>query len=281
MPPPVPKFSPFAQNPATVRLAGATVSEPFVEMTLRLCAAFGQPTQVPESGVYVFPQGKYHWADSVYAVEPDATAASYFLALPIATAARIRIDGLSSASLQGDVAFAQILQSLGLPLHATDSGWEVSAAKEKLPGGDFDFNAISDTFLTLAALAPLLSSPLTIRGIAHARRQETDRLLAMAQELGKLGQRVEPAPEALRADPSIGHFTIFPDRAALRERSAQAPVSIHTYEDHRVAMSFGILGSHDLHGDGRAWLQIEDPGCCGKTFPDFFAVLEKLRQPAA
>lgn len=270
--------APLATTPATVRLAGKTVSEPFVLMTLRMIAAFGRGATTPAPGVHGFDnRGAYRRENDTYAIEPDATAASYFLALPLAAPATVRVDGLSAAGLQGDIAFVDVLESLGLPLRVTKNGWEVSPPAAPLAGGDFEFNAISDTFLTLAALAPLLTAPLTIRGVAHARKQETDRVLAVATELEKLGQRVEPSAAALRNDTGIGDFTVYPDRERMRALSAAAPVRIHTYEDHRMAMSFGILGSHDLHGDGRAWIAIEDPACCGKTFPDFFEVLERLR----
>ena len=164
----------------------------------------------------------------------------------------------------------------GAALRAEDGATVVESWTAR-QGGDFDFNAFSDTFLTLAALAPLLGQPVRIRGIGHTRRQETDRVLAMATELERLGVRVEPTSAALRADASLDELTVHPGREALRKASASGPVAIHTYEDHRVAMSFGVLGSHDLHGDGRPWIAIEDPACTGKTFPGFFRALERLR----
>ncbi|MDR2982623.1 MAG: 3-phosphoshikimate 1-carboxyvinyltransferase [Puniceicoccales bacterium] len=270
--------APFTKKPATVRLAEKTVSEPFVEMTLRMCADFGREATTPSEGIYVFDsQGAYSCPSGTYPIEPDATAASYFLALPIASPAKIKISGLRSNGLQGDAGFAKILQELGLPFRKTKSGWEVSSPDTPLRGGYLDFNAISDTFLTLAAIAPLLASPLTIRGIAHARKQETDRLLAMATELTKLRQTIDPPLKVLRKDTSIGMFTIYPNRKKLKKASRKGPVNIQTYEDHRIAMSFGILGTYDLYGDGRPWLKIRNPACCGKTFPGFFQVLEGLR----
>ena len=125
-----------------------------------------------------------------------------------------------------------------------------------------DFNAFSDTFLTLAAVAPLLEGPTRITGIGHTRKQETDRVAGAARELRKLGQEVVEEADALTINP----------------RPLTTDVEIETYDDHRFAMSFAILGCHDLRRDGRPWLRIRDPGCCAKTFPDFFAVLEQLRQ---
>jgi 3-phosphoshikimate 1-carboxyvinyltransferase len=268
--------APFAAAATTICLSGKTVSEPFVEMTLRMMAQFGGGASSASPGTYVCGScGPYQAPSASYAIEPDATAASYFLALPVVANATVRLALPFEASLQGDTAFARILQKLGLPLAAANGVLEVASPQRQLPGGDFDFNDISDTFPTLAALAPLLEGPLTIRRVAHARKQETDRVLAVAAELEKLGQRIEPSAATLRANLSIGDFTIFPDRQKMRALTRERLVHIHTYEDHRIAMSFGILGSHDLHGDGRPWLAIEDPACCAKTFPDFFDVLSR------
>ena len=132
-----------------------------------------------------------------------------------------------------------------------------------------DFYQFSDTFLTLAAIAPLLEGKTEVTGIAHTRKQETDRIAAMVTELKKLGQKVTDTE---------GSITIEPDLAAARAAAANGPIEIDTNEDHRVAMSFGILGSYDLLGNGEPWLAIKDPTCCGKTFPNFFHVLEELRQ---
>lgn len=262
-----------------VRLAGPTVSEPFVTMTEKMCAQFGRPL-VRSGECWSCPSPGSFSAQGRYAVEPDATAASYFVALPAVAGpgSRIRLAGYVDGGLQGDTAFAEVARRCGASLRHEDGATVVESWPARR-GGDFDFNAFSDTFLTLAALAPLLEQPLTLRGIGHTRRQETDRVLAMATELERLGARVTPTAAELRADPALDHLTIHPAREALRAATLAGPVSIHTYEDHRVAMSFGILGSHDLHGDGRAWITIEDPGCTAKTFPDFFAALGRLRDP--
>jgi 3-phosphoshikimate 1-carboxyvinyltransferase len=125
-----------------------------------------------------------------------------------------------------------------------------------------DFSEFSDTFLTLAAISPLLTGPTRISGIAHTRKQETDRVAGMARELIKLGQKVTETEDALTIEPQP-------------LRTGQI---IETYRDHRFAMSFGILGCHDLHGDGRPWLTIKEPSCCAKTFPNFFELLESVRK---
>jgi 3-phosphoshikimate 1-carboxyvinyltransferase len=260
-----------------VRLEGPTVSEPFVTMTEAICAQFGRPLR-RDGGIWTCDRPGAYTATGVYAVEPDATAASYFVALPAVTGtgSRVRLSGYRDGGLQGDIAFAAVAGCCGASLRK-DGDATVVESWTALRGGDFDFNAFSDTFLTLAALAPLLEQPVTLRGIGHTRHQETDRVLAMATELERLGVRVEPSAAALRADPALDRLTIHPGREALRAATVRGPVSIHTYEDHRVAMSFGILGSHDLHGDGRPWIAIEDPACTGKTFPSFFQALDALR----
>jgi 3-phosphoshikimate 1-carboxyvinyltransferase len=260
---------------ASVKLEGATVSEPFVEMTVKMCAQFGRPLVKNATGAWSCPQPGAFKATPVYVIEPDATAASYFIALGAVAGAdsRIRLSHYTSGGLQGDTAFAAVASQCGAVLESAPDALLVKSWK-KIGGGEFDFNAFSDTFLTLATLASLADSPVKINGIGHTRKQETDRVLAMATELTRLGIRVEPNVEELKADSSLGTLKIYPDRQALRQKSAAGPVSIHTYEDHRMAMSFGILGSFDLWGDGRPWICIEDPGCTSKTFPTFFTALE-------
>ena len=219
-----------ARSPLTVKLKGSTVSHPFIAMTERMIRQFAD-------------------RPATYAIEADATAASYFQALPLVTGGTLDLPGLvpPAASLQGDAAFVDVLA-------------RVRARKDPSPQTE-DFHAISDTFLTLAALAPLLPGPTRITGIAHTRKQETDRVAGMARELRKLGQEVVETEDTL----------------AITPRPLVAGVEIETYHDHRFAMSFGILGCHNLHGDGRAWLSIRDPKCCGKTFPNFFEALAALR----
>ena len=263
---------------ASVSMKGSTVSEPFVDMTARMCGQFGRELVRGADGSWSCPSPGAYVAQSTYAIEPDATAASYFIALPAVTGFRasVRIEGYATGGLQGDTAFAKVAAACGATLKAGD-GTLVADSWPAIRGGDFDFNAFSDTFLTLATIATLADGPVKIRGIAHTRKQETDRVLAMATELERLGIKVSPTAAELRADEMLSSLTVFPDKAALRRAAAAGPVSIHTYEDHRMAMSFGVLGSFDLFGDGRPWIAIEDPACTGKTFPRFFQALEALR----
>ncbi len=240
--------APCAAGPVTVRLVGK-VRRAYVEMSLRLMAEFGlNDLPAADGNTFALSPARYR-GPADYAVEPDASAASYFHALPLVTGGALTMPGLRppGAGLQGDAAFADVLARL----------------RTAPPGTPIDenFYAISDTFLTLAALAPLLGVRMHLRGLTHTRKQETDRVAGMARELTKLGQDVVETEDTLTITP----------------RPLRADQVIETYHDHRFAMSFGILGCRDLHGDGRPWLTIKDPGCCAKTFPNFFTLLETLR----
>jgi len=217
--------APHARSPLTVTLKGAAGSKPFVVMTELMLQQFAANP-------------------ATYDIEGDASAGSYFLALPLVTGGSLPLTNYGG-TLQGDVKFREVVAAVGPFRHAVDR----------------NFREFSDTFLTLAALAPLLDGPTKISGIAHTRKQETDRVAGMARELTKLGQRVIELEDSLEIHP----------------RPLQSGVTIETYHDHRFAMSFGILGCHDLHQNGRPWLTINDPACCAKTFPNFFEVLEGLR----
>ena len=261
--------APLARADLRVTLRGG-VRRSYVEMTARMMQAF-QPEHRAmvreENGAFVVQAEKNPYAlpGVGYAIEPDASAASYFLALPLVTDGKLSLLGAQDArrGLQGDTEFADVARAVGANIAATPAGLEVSFPRG---GGRHaisrDFKPISDTFLTLAAISPLLSGTTTITGIAHTRKQETDRVAGMARELTKLGQDVVETEDSL---------TIVP-------RPLKSGVEIETYGDHRFAMSFGVLGCHDLHGDGRSWLAIKNPGCCAKTFPNFFELLETVRQ---
>ena len=240
--------APLARGPVEVHLT-APVRQGYVRMTQRLMADCGVAV-VPSADARRFLVAPSAYTPpATYAAEPDASAASYFVALPRVTGGTLALPGLRppETSLQGDTAFAAAL----------------ARAWDRPAGTTFDenFHEISDTFLTLAALAPLLPGPTRISGLAHTRNQETDRIAGMVRELRKLGQDVVEEPDALTITP----------------RPLVAGQTIETYHDHRFAMSFGILGCHNLTGDGRPWLTIANPACCAKTFPHFFSLLESLR----
>jgi len=261
--------APLAREPVAVTLVGG-VRWPFVQMTARLMEHFGQPPLERRSAetFLVSNRACYALAAGRYAIEPDATAASYFLALPFVAGGALTLRGLRGPGhgLQGDTQFADVMQRAGLAIAENTGGLEASFAPTSPRRAiEQDFSEFSDTFLTLASLAPLLDGPTRIRGIAHTRKQETDRVAGMARELMRLGQHVVESEDALEIHP----------------RPLRTDVEIETYGDHRFAMSFGILGCHDRRGDGRPWLSVRNPACCGKTFPHFFELLESLRQKSS
>lgn len=242
-------IAPCAPQPIAIELTGS-VRWTFVEMSLRLMAEFGVHVPKPADGRTFTLSPTPYRAPRVHAIEPDATAASYFQALPLVVGGSLELPGLRppGTGLQGDSAFAEVMQRVRL----RPEGQLLSE----------NFHEISDTFLTLAAISPLLKGPTHISGIAHTRKQETDRVTGMARELQRLGQDVIETEDTLTITP----------------RPLRKGEIIDTYGDHRFAMSFGILGCHDLSCNGASWLTIRNPACCAKTFPHFFDLLETLRQ---
>lgn len=244
--------APLAHGPIEVKLIGQ-VRRTFVEMTTRLMAELGVHVElVGDAERFTVASAQYR-SPGTFAIEPDATAASYFQALPLVVGGELALPGLRppGEGLQGDSAFAEVLGRV--------RGRTRGAMLAE------DFHEISDTFLTLAAIAPLLDGPTKITGITHTRKQETDRVAGMARELTRLGQHVVETEDSLE---------IHPQPLRLGE-------TIETYGDHRFAMSFGILGCRDVRGDGQPWLTIRDPGCCAKTFPNFFELLGGLREKSS
>jgi 3-phosphoshikimate 1-carboxyvinyltransferase len=202
------------------------------------------------------PSGQRYTAQTGYRIEPDASSASYFFAAAAVTGGTVRIPDLSPDALQGDVRFAtEVLAAMGCTVTHDAGGITVSGPPPgQLRGIDRDMSAISDTSLTLAAIAPFANSPTTVRNIAHSRRQECDRIEAACTELTRLGVSVEEHPDG---------YTIYP---ASRFR----PAVIETYHDHRVAMSFALIG---LRIPG---VTIHNPACVAKTFPDYWQRLARL-----
>jgi 3-phosphoshikimate 1-carboxyvinyltransferase len=260
--------APLAASPVEVTAVGG-VRWPFVQMTALMMQAFQPGT---EKNVERLDDTRFrvkkgvspvYSAQGVFAIEPDATAASYFAALPLVVGGRTTLAHLHKG-LQGDTAFLDVLARVGATVTPAAAGYEVAFSAGSARRGVIEnFNEFSDTFLTLAAIAPLLSGPTRITGIAHSRKQETDRVAGMVRELRKLGQDVDEHADG--------------DGLTITPRPLKSGVVIETYHDHRFAMSFGILGCHDLRGDGSAWLTIDNPACCAKTFPHFFDVLTRLR----
>jgi 3-phosphoshikimate 1-carboxyvinyltransferase len=243
---------PCARGPVELRVAGALVSQPYVRITLAVMRSFGVELLTHDLGEFHTPgRLRYHGCD--YAIEPDASAASYFFAAAAITGGEVTVKGLSAGSIQGDVAFCNCLKAMGC---AVDYGPDaITVRGNRLRGNlSVNMNAISDTVQTLAAVALFADGPIEITGIAHIRHKETDRIHALATELRKLGAEVDERPDGLRIIPGILHGA-----------------KIATYDDHRMAMSMALVGL------AAAGVVILDPDCTKKTYPGFFEDLTRLR----
>jgi 3-phosphoshikimate 1-carboxyvinyltransferase len=238
------------QQPMQVRVDGPLVSVPYVAMTVRMMQAWGINITWEDNTFTVVPE----WATppATYAVEPDASTASYFFALAAILGGRVTVLGLSMDSLQGDVRFVQVLEQMGCRVESCDAG--ITLHGRPLRGIAVDMNDISDTVMTLGAVACFATGPTTIRNVGHIRHKETDRLTALATELRKVGAGVEETTDGLTITPQ-------PLQGA----------TLATYNDHRMAMSLALLGVK-IPG-----IIIENPGCVAKTYPDFWTDLDALR----
>ncbi len=259
-----------ARAPSPVRIQFPATRPAFVQLTIDMMERAGIRVDGSlESGELVVHPGPYVFGNGLYPIEPDASAASYFIALPAATGGLVELEGYNNTLMQGDSRFVSVINLIGIAAEYGEGHTTFQKTGTARGPLDIDFETFSDTFLTLAAISPLLPHPVMIRGIGHTRHQETDRIHAATTELRRLHQEVEEGPDWLRITPRLD---------ALRALARSGGATIDTYEDHRVAMSFGILGSADICNNGQPWMKIKDPACCGKTFPRFFDTLEALRR---
>ena len=245
--------APKALNPVEITISGRLNSRPYIDLTLNVMADFGVQVERREyQSFHLFPQSYQSPGD--YPIEADASSASYFGAAPAICGGWVTIENISRTSRQGDIVFMDLLSRMGCSLSETGDGLRV-AGPQQLLGVEVDMADISDTAITLAVVAPFAATPTTIRNIASSRLKETDRIAATCTELRRLGVRVDEFPDGMRIYPC--------DRFQ--------PATIQTYHDHRIAMAFSLIG---LRVPG---VQIEDPACVAKTFPNFFEVLDVLR----
>jgi 3-phosphoshikimate 1-carboxyvinyltransferase len=242
--------SPYAKSPVTVKVEGELVSLPYVDMTLAVMKEF-RVTANSTSTEFHIPCGKY--SGRQYRIEPDASAASYFWAAAAITGGEAKILELNRNSLQGDVAFCDLLVQMGCELIEDDDGMTIHGPSQ-LKGIDCNMGNISDTAQTLSAVALFADGPTTIRGIAHNRHKETDRIGNLAIELRKFGAEVDE----------------FDDGFTVRPAKRPTEATIDTYDDHRMAMSLSLPG---LRIPG---VKINDPGCTAKTYPHFFEDLARV-----
>lgn len=249
----------YCREGLRLRLDGPITSRPYIEMTLGLLRHFGVPVEASEDLRRIDIEAE--WVRGTdYAIEPDASSASYFwAAAAVVPGSRCTVLGLGRESLQGDARFAEeVLERIGAVVEVEEDRTTVAApADGVLRGIDIDLNAMPDAAMTLAAIAPVLEGRTVIRGIGNWRVKETDRLAAMRTELTKVGAAVAIEGDDLVIDPP----------ADGRIRLA----AIDTYDDHRMAMTFAVLGL------AREGITINDPGCVAKTLPDFFERLGALR----
>ncbi len=245
--------APYARTAIDIEVINELNSKPYVDMTIAMMCDFGVAVLRDDYRSFKIPVAHYK-AQGTYLIEPDASAASYFFAAPAICGGTVRVEGISRKSVQGDIAFLDVLQQMGCTVTESRNCLQVTGSSE-LRGVDVDMRDIPDTAQTLAAIAPFAAFPTRIRGIASARVKETDRVHATCAELARLGVRVEEYEDGMTIHPC--------------ERFN--PTTIQTYNDHRMAMAFSLIG---LRVPGVA---IENPGCVSKTFPNFFEVLETLR----
>ena len=261
------------QTAVHIEVVGELISKPYIAITLQLLARFGIQVHHDNWQRFTIPAGsQYQSPGSIY-VEADASSASYFIALgAIASSAEasnsIKIQGVGLDSIQGDIRFVEAAQAMGAKVTGGPNWLEVQRGAWPLKAIDLDCNHIPDAAMTLAVMALYATGTTTLRNIASWRVKETDRIAAMANELRKLGATVQEGADYIQITPpaSTEHW-----KAA----------SIHTYDDHRVAMCFSLA----TFNPAQLPVRIEDPKCVAKTFPDYFeaflgtAVLPAQRIP--
>lgn len=245
-------IAPYAKNPVELTLSTELNSKPYVEMTLAVMQEFSLSVERRGYEQFTIRAGRYQPRER-YIVESDASAASYFFAAPLICGGSVCVENIRRQSKQGDIAFLDVLRQMGAEISLGSDSVTVTGSGP-LSGLDVDMRDIPDTAQTLAAIAPFANSPTRIRGIASARVKETDRVTATCTELTRLGVTVEEHPDGM---------TIHPCQDIR-------PAKIQTYNDHRMAMAFSLIG---LRAPG---IEIENPGCVSKTFPNYFDVLDGM-----
>jgi 3-phosphoshikimate 1-carboxyvinyltransferase len=250
--------APYAAQDVSVEVTGELPSTPYVTMTTRLMQRFGVDVteELGPNGPcwsVAAPQG-YRATDLT--IEPDASNATYFLAAAAVAGGRVTVEGLGTSSIQGDARFVDVLERMGCRIQREPARLTVHGPPRgrQLSGVDVDLNDMPDTAQTLAVVALFADGPTVIRNVENLRVKETDRLAALTRELTKLGADVEEAAAGL---------TVYPPQRLV-------PAAVATYDDHRMAMSFALAG---LRCSG---VEINDAGCCAKTFPDFFERFERM-----
>jgi len=243
--------APYARADVEIEVEGELVSAPYITMTLSTMETFGVRAEREGDRRFRVPAGQ-RYQGRVYAVEPDASAASYFFAAAAVTGSRVVVPRLGTDSAQGDLGLVDVLARMGCEVTVALDTVTVRGPA-RLRAVDADFTRMGDVATTLMAIAPFADGPVTVRGIAQTHFEESDRPLAAATELRRMGLQVESEWDSVTIHPG-----------------APRPTDVQTYDDHRIAMSFAVTG---LRAPG---IRIVNPGCVSKTFPDYFDVLRGL-----
>ncbi|MBQ0935171.1 bifunctional 3-phosphoshikimate 1-carboxyvinyltransferase/cytidylate kinase [Ideonella paludis] len=247
-------------GPVTIEVQGELISKPYIDITLRLLERFGIAVQRDGYQRFVIPQCSAYQTPGRIHVEGDASSASYFVALGAlaATEQPVRIEGVGLEAIQGDIRFVEAAEAMGAQVQGGEGWLEVKRGRWPLKGIQLDCNHIPDAAMTLAVMALYADSPTRLSNIASWRVKETDRIAAMACELRKLGAEVIEGPDFIEVAP-------------LHQWQS---ASIHTYDDHRMAMCLSLAALNPLAGAKTGvTVRIEDPKCVAKTFPDYFETL--------
>jgi 3-phosphoshikimate 1-carboxyvinyltransferase len=248
---------PLLNSEVTVEIVGELISKPYIEITLAMMARFGVTVLRDHWRSFTVAAGSRYQSPGVIYVEGDASSASYFLAAAAIGGGPVRIEGVGSDSIQGDVRFADALALMGAQIERGANWMEARAPLNgKLKALDLDCNHIPDAAMTLAVVALFAEGTTTLRNIASWRIKETDRIAAMAAELRKIGATVEEGEDFIRITP--------PEKIHY--------AAIDTYDDHRIAMCFSLAAF------GAEGMRINDPHCVAKTFPDYFARFREVVQ---
>jgi 3-phosphoshikimate 1-carboxyvinyltransferase len=242
--------APLMREPLRVRVR-SLVSSPYIDMTIGLMNQFGVGVDLGTDGTVAVRPGAYR--ATALDIEPDASTASYFFAAAALTGRTLTVPGLGSHSLQGDLRFVDVLARMGASVELSEEGTTVTGPQRLRGDLSVDMGGISDTFMTLACVAPFADAPVHIHGISHARLKESDRIEAVAHNLRRCGLTVEDGPDWIRIHPA---------------QPSGALITCH--RDHRIAMSFSVLG---LRTNG---IRLDDPGCVSKTFPGFHEEFSRL-----
>jgi len=246
--------APMVKEDMSISILGELVSKPYIDITLHIMKTFGVDVQNDNYKTFTIKGRQTYKAVEHYMVEGDASSASYFLAAAAIKGGTVKVTGIGKKSIQGDVAFVDVLEKMGAKVEWGEDF--VSVTKAELNAIDMDFNHIPDAAMTIATTALFVEGTTVLRNIYNWRVKETDRLFAMATELRKVGAEVEEGEDYLKitAPKQLKH------------------AAIDTYDDHRMAMCFSLLALDPVS------VTINEPECTAKTFPTYFDVLESISE---